>query len=613
MVLQEEYLRLICLLSAVIVAVKCDQPLPSESAASCGHDDMECPTWFHPVRSSSGVLVGCECGSSLKGIVRCIHETNSTQLLSPGYCMTVNCASGTATAVVGQCPYNYIGSYIRYHYMSLPRAVSRVNNYTCGVLNRTGLLCAHCKDGLGPAVMSYKLQCLECLESPYGWLLYVFLACFPTTLFFLFVVVFKVHATSPSLNVIVFGSQILIGTVHKNIFQYDHIDTPYRASRTLKLVCFIAAGFWNLDFFRYILPPFCVSNRLTSIHVLTLDYIVAVYPLVLIVVAYVIIQLHARNNRLLTFISRVLSWCFTPCKRVRACMYLRRKASIIHTFSTFLLLSYSKLLYISFNLLASTNLYNINGTKVSQTMLYYDGSIEYLSSTHLPFALSAILVLSTLVAIPPLLLLLYPTRIFQKCLGHCRISWHPLHAFVDTFQGYYKNGTNGTRDYRSFAGMYLILRIVFLTVNLVDVHSSWIIRIVCPLIVSLLFAHLRPYRYNWYNVLDSLFLALIALFEFWILYSHIIEIITVSLGLIYTVSAIPVIYFTLYVSYQLLKWLGLLQKCQQKLRSLGLYRSTQLPQEDTGHTAHAASNEFPHRLENPGEYQALLAPALNLN
>ena len=270
----------------------------------------------------------------------------------------------------------------------------------------------------------------------------------------------------------------------------------------------------------------------------------------------------------LVFISRLLSWCFTPCRGLRLCRYLRRwdpKAIIIHAFSTFLLLSYSKLLYVSFNLLASTKLYNMNGTEVTSTMLYYDVSIEYLSSTHLPFALLAILVLSTIVAIPPLLLLLYPTRLFQNCLGCCRIRWHPLHAFVDTFQGYYmyKNGTDGTYDYRSFAGMYLILRILFLTVNHIDFHTSWIIRIIFPMTVSLLFAHLCPYKYTWYNVLDSLFLALIALLEFRILYSHFTEIITVPLGLIYTVSAIPAIYFTLFVSYKLLKCLGLLQKCQQ--------------------------------------------------
>ena len=37
----------------------------------------------------------------------------------------------------------------------------------------------------------------------------------------------------------------------------------------------------------------------------------------------------------------------------------------------------------------------------------------------------------------------------------------PLHAFMDAFQGCYKDGTNGTRDCRYFAGLQLVLRLLF--------------------------------------------------------------------------------------------------------------------------------------------------------
>ena len=32
-------------------------------------------------------------------------------------------------------------------------------------------------------------------------------------------------------------------------------------------------GFWNLDYFRYLIPPFCVSQELKNIHVLALQYV----------------------------------------------------------------------------------------------------------------------------------------------------------------------------------------------------------------------------------------------------------------------------------------------------------------------------------------------------
>ena len=516
-------------------------PCVETHTEGCEMQGEECPTWFRPVRSSSGVLVSCECGNNLKGIVRCVHETNLTELLSP-YCMTTsvtitssNSSVNSSCPLVGICPYNYHGADIRHRYASVPANISKLNEHMCSVLNRTGLLCAHCKDGLGPAVLSYELQCLECKDSPYGWMLFAFLAFFPVTVLFLLMVVFQVHGTSPSLSIIVFGSQILTCSVQIDIY-YDYAGKSLTLFRVLKLIGLTIAGFWNLDFFRYVIPRFCVSNELTTLHVVALDYLVACYPLILIALTYICIELHAKNCRLVVCLWKRFNLCFSYCRR-----RWNPKTTIIHAFSTFLVLSYSKLLFISLNLLASTRLYDINGQRIGHTVVYLNASIPYLSDTHRPYAILAFLILSTLIAIPPLILLLYPTKLFQKCLGLCRMQWHPLHAFADTFQGYYKDGTNGTKDYRSFAGFYLILRILVLTVNRINFRYSWFVGIVCPIVISLLFALLRPYKNIWYTVLDCFMMALMALLEFWILYSDLTDVISVPHPLLYIVGIIPVI------------------------------------------------------------------------
>ena len=420
--------------------------------------------------------------------------------------------------------------------------------------------------------------------------------------------VFKVRGTSPSLNLIVFTCQLICTASRKHALGTDDIK-----KRVLKLATYTIAGFWNLDFFRYVIPPFCVSSRQTVLHVLALDYVVAVYPLLLIIAVYITIELHARDCRILTYTSKLFSWCFAPCKKSRVCVQFRRwdpQSTIIHAFSTFLLLSYSKFLYISFRLLASTQLYDVNGTEITPRVVYYDASMKYLSGTHRPFAFLAIFVLSTIVSIPLLILLLYPTRLFQKCLGCCRVQWHPLHTFVDTFQGYYKNGTNKTHDYRSFSALYLILRILYMQAfaNHTEIHYKWIVTMVCPGIASLLFALLRPYKSNRYNVLDSVFLALMALYGFWVLYRDTAVIITVPYELVYAVSTIPLLYLIFFVSYKILKWLGVFQKCQQKMRCLGLrltFGNTHKHQEDND----VNGCEFPYRVENPEEYQSLLSSA----
>ena len=219
----------------------------------------------------------------------------------------------------------------------------------------------------------------------------------------------------------------------------------------------------NLDFFRFLIPPFCISDRLTNLHVLTLEYFVALFPLFLTVLTYVIIQLHARDCRVLVYLWKPFSVCFAPL--VRRCQW-NPAESTVHVFVTFLILSYSKFLFVSLNLLRSAQISNITGAVLRPTVLYYDASVPYFSEKHLPFAFLAVFVLLTSNILPFLVVVLYPTRVFQQCLNCCRIRWHAIHAFADAFNGCYTDGTKGTWDYWYFAGFYLLGRILYLFNNL---------------------------------------------------------------------------------------------------------------------------------------------------
>ena len=76
------------------------------------------------------------------------------------------------------------------------------------------------------------------------------------------------------------------------------------------------------------------------------------------------------------------------------------KGSVINAFATFLLLSYSKLLTVSYSLLDSSTLHNNAGETVAPTVLLFDASVEYFSRQHLPFAVLAISVLLVFVILP---------------------------------------------------------------------------------------------------------------------------------------------------------------------------------------------------------------------
>ena len=133
------------------------------------------------------------------------------------------------------------------------------------------------------------------------------------------------------------------------------------------------------------------------------------------------------------------------------------------------------------------------------------------------------MVLSTFVALPPLLLIAYPTITFQKMLGCLKIRWQALHIFADVFQGCCKNRTDGTNDCRYFASFYFILRIIIIfpvsVFNQTLIGLGWTISTAVLIIGSLLFALLRPYKKNWLNILDSVILALLGLGTLWVLYT----------------------------------------------------------------------------------------------
>ena len=73
-------------------------------------------------------------------------------------------------------------------------------------------------------------------------------------------------------------------------------DTVYMGESLLSLF-----GVWSLDFFRFVYTPFCIHPGMTTVQALSLDYLIAVYPLLLLLLAYVMVQLHT-TNRLSTII-----------------------------------------------------------------------------------------------------------------------------------------------------------------------------------------------------------------------------------------------------------------------------------------------------------------------
>ncbi len=146
--------------------------------------------WYH--NTSSG---RCECNGGPRDMLKC--ELKGRVRISSFYCMTYDNTSRKTS--VGACPFSK-GTTLDDLTREQPRDRNKLNNFTCGWLRRQGILCSHCKESLGVAVLSYKYECTKCLGYFKGWLLYSVLALLPITIFFLIIIFCNIRAAAAHMN-----------------------------------------------------------------------------------------------------------------------------------------------------------------------------------------------------------------------------------------------------------------------------------------------------------------------------------------------------------------------------------------------------------------------------
>ena len=471
----------------------------ASSATSSTHEvqqvNSSCPTWTYPSQH-------CKCGNPLQRIIHCTTEDNQTTVeIIFGYCMTLD--SSQTAEVVGSCPFNFQRPGYRYQYLRVPSVLPDLESVVCGYTNRTGQMCGQCVNGTSPPVYSYYPQCVHCPKGTNNWPKYLAVSLLPTTLFFLGTVALRFRATSPLMIGFILHCQICTSppVLRRLGFAFFNEYNTFRSWGTFFALYISYLSIWNLDFFRMVYTPFCLQPNVSTLQVLSLDYIVAAYPLALIILTYTLVTLHYYNNcRVVVWLWRLFHKCSARFRR-----QWNLQNSLVDAFATFLLLSYVKFLGVSFNILMPTFLWDKWGQQKS-IMLYYDGSVEYFGKEHLPYAILAIAVLLVFTLLPIMLLCLYPRCWFQKLLNSCHLQSQALRMFMDTFQGCYKDGTNGTRDCRMFSALYLITRVVAylpLGFGLASLRVITIVSILLTLI--LLVTCYRPYKKDFYNKLDVFF------------------------------------------------------------------------------------------------------------
>lgn len=141
-------------------------------------------------------------------------------------------------------------------------------------------------------------------------------------------------------------------------------------------------GYWNLDFFPIILPDFCIATSLKGIHLIFLQYIVALFPLILTAIIYFLVNLYTRHVKVVVLLWRVIRYCLSPklCCGFRWMLNRISMQGLANSFASFLLIAYSKIIFDSVSFFLPTHLYTVNTTYTSPvTVMYYDPRVEFLA------------------------------------------------------------------------------------------------------------------------------------------------------------------------------------------------------------------------------------------
>lgn len=461
-----------------------------------------CPIW-----SSQD---SCDCNTNhYPHIVQCLWNDSSHLRILNCHCIWYD--ESSSETILSACPHtcytNIVGS--------LSYEVDRTDNYT--EFNRKmcsgtyfGLdlhrqarsrLCGRCEDGYGISVYSYQYsECVFCPSHWYNYFVYAAVAFGPLTIFYIVVITFRISATSGNLNGYIFFSQVITSPLYMKLFvsalhtkqHYNHNGIPIKIIYTLYSI-------WNLDFFRLLHKPLCLNPHSSAQHVISMDYLVAIYPIFLIAATYGFVVLHERDYKLLVLLWKPFHRFFA---RFRSQWNI--KTSLVHAFSTFILLSYVKTLTVSIDLLLPTVTY---GSRLMEKRLYYyyDPTIN-LTSGHNSLYIIMSLVTILLCTIPLLLLLAYPCRCFHR---NCNITNPKFHIFMDTFTGCYREKPAYCK---AFAGIYLLLRIVLTSVFEVTLSLAYM-SVVSALIMfaAILFAVVGPNKKRAHNITDVAFLIYLAI------------------------------------------------------------------------------------------------------
>ena len=458
---------------------------------------QQCPTWFH-VPAGAVTNASCECGNNLNDVIECNNVTGEVSI-ALGYCMTYSNVSGIQQPVVAFTGYVFPRTAVdEGGFMRLPKNITELNDIMCTSRGAKGFLCGNCVSGYGFAVNSIYNQCAKC-NTAYAVGMLILCAILPMTIFFVVLVMFRLNIPSGFLFGYIFYCHYYAIAVRTNpaIFYSIMNSMNYIGQAILHVSLFLAGFSWYFMSIFFFLDDICIHHSLSRLQVIFIEYIYFLYPLLLLFFLWLCIELHARNCKLVVF--AVKPFYLVLAKIRRNCSV---SDSVMHAYASFFFLSFSSLMFFSYVVTETSKVHDMYSNIIKRVVVY-EPTIERLSHQHLAYVIPAILLFFCFGICPTLLLCLYTTKLLKKCC-----TFHPrtqlmLTTFVDVFQSCYKDGLNGTYDFRFLSSFPMVISLLlFSCFPSVTFHSRIHVYATLALLlflISYFFAFSKPYKSLYMN------------------------------------------------------------------------------------------------------------------
>ena len=518
----------------------------TNTGASIGIELASCPPgYIIDDDSSSCVCSASQNNTSLtyRGIVGCIDNkgvaisgywvgyilSNENEKPNQMNLYTTDCP-------LGFCQYFNIKGHngkIKHHY-SLAENASReeMDEVVCTV-NRHGTMCSQCKEGYSAYFHSDTNKCGENHHCSIGFVFYLLSELLPITGLFFIIVYFDISLTTGLAYNFFFMIQLMH---HMAVSVNGAVDFKPAIIHNIYIVIY---NMFNLDFFDIDELSFCLWKGASTLDMISIKYVSFIYA-ILLILGFVYLFRH----------------CTCGLKGKRCCRSTFNY-SVVQGLTAFLVISYFQCSYISFLLLNKSSPHGIGGHLV-KPLVFWDGSLEYLSRDHLWYAIPALI--SLIIFIIPFPLILTFDGLLLKVESKLAIRfafirrlmpWTAIHyklkPFLDSFQGPFKD------QYRFFSGLYFFYRFLILALLIIasSVHHYYFLLAVALVVFLVIQAMAQPFQEKSHNVCALLVftnLALINAFTMRIYYlvsnyGYTAETITmqwIQIGLIFVPLVVPV-------------------------------------------------------------------------